>query len=73
MRNFTEDLRWAQDVEDGAIAGVLTSDWQNLEHLSISKSPVVFKPSDIVYVGAHQPWSPGFGSGFWCSEMYKYR
>ena len=52
MRNFTEDLRWAQDVQDGAIAGVLTADWQSLEHLSIRRSPAIFKPADIVYVGA---------------------
>lgn len=52
VRNFTEEQRWAQDVQEGAIAGVLTADWQNLEHLAICRSPAIFKPSDIVYVGA---------------------
>lgn len=41
-----------QDVQEGAIAGVLTSVSQNVEFLSIQDSPAVFKATDIIYVGA---------------------
>ena len=47
-----------QDVQEGAIAGILTSVWQTVESLTIHESPAVFKASDIIYVGVFHVGAP---------------